>query len=178
MARPCTRSRNGEVINSFHKSRRGGLVTLPSPCSLSPDSNRQSLRRSKTSASRRRSISRGAEIDSIATPKPSLTHGAHKQPRLRCHSQGCTNCPSRPWSQGYASSNANSMTWLDSCRVYCNRRAVLRRPQDYKGFVRRRTLSFRSNHLHMDGVAVAKAIFIKHKFQNLGARYVHLSQRY
>jgi hypothetical protein len=48
---------NGEIVKGFHGSGRGGLVTPPSPRSLSADSNRPRQRRKKVSGSRGRSAS-------------------------------------------------------------------------------------------------------------------------
>jgi hypothetical protein len=56
---------NGEVVKGFHGSGRGGLVTPPSPRSLSADSNRSRQRRKKTSTSRGKSASQGAKMDSL-----------------------------------------------------------------------------------------------------------------
>jgi hypothetical protein len=59
-ARPRTWS--GEVVKRFHGSGHGGLVTQPSPRSLSKDSNRPRQSKKKTNASRDRSTSQGAEM--------------------------------------------------------------------------------------------------------------------
>jgi hypothetical protein len=68
---------NGEVVKEgFHRSSSGreGLVTPPSPRSLSTDSNRQRQRRKRTSSSRGRGrstsievVERGAESESSTT---------------------------------------------------------------------------------------------------------------
>jgi hypothetical protein len=38
---------NGEIVKGFHGSGHGGLITPPSPCSLSADLNRLRQRRKK-----------------------------------------------------------------------------------------------------------------------------------
>lgn len=60
---------NGDVVKGFHwSSGRGGLVTPPSPRSLSADSNRPKRRRKRSSSSRGsgRSTSHGAvDVDHV-----------------------------------------------------------------------------------------------------------------
>jgi len=69
---------NGDVVKGFHwSSGRGGLVTPPSPHSLSADSNRPRWRRKRSSSSwgRGRSASRGAvDVDHVDCGAETSTH--------------------------------------------------------------------------------------------------------
>jgi len=76
---------NGDVMKGFHSNGRGGLVTPPSPRSLSADSNRprQRKKRSNSRRARGRSTSRGGEgvetevIDRGAESESSTTSSTH-----------------------------------------------------------------------------------------------------
>jgi hypothetical protein len=73
---------NGEVVRGIHGNGRGGLVTPPSPRSLSADSNRprQRQKRSSSSRARGRSSSRGDGLEIVergAESESSLTSSTH-----------------------------------------------------------------------------------------------------
>jgi hypothetical protein len=78
---------NGEIVEGFHGSGRCGLVTSPSPRSLSANSNRPRQRNKKASASRGRSPSRGAEVETIdrGAEKESSTTSMHPSRSVLYH---------------------------------------------------------------------------------------------
>jgi hypothetical protein len=73
---------NGEIVKGFHRSGRGGLVTPPSPRSLSADLNRPRQRRKKVSGSRGRSASRGTEVETIDRGAESKSNTTSTHPSL------------------------------------------------------------------------------------------------
>ena len=73
---------NGEIVKGFHGSRCGGLVTPPSPHSLSADSNRLRQRRKKVSGSRGRSALRGTEVETIDRGAESESNTTSTHPSL------------------------------------------------------------------------------------------------
>ena len=72
----------GEIVKGFHGSGRGGLVTPPSPRSLSADSNRPRQRRKNVSGSQGRSASRGTEVETIDCGAESESNTTSTHPSL------------------------------------------------------------------------------------------------